>query len=513
MARGAGIAARAIGSSLGPQASTVLLERVSGRILTKDGATIARELSLNDPLLQLGAAIIIDACLRVNKDVGDGTTTTAVIANGIIQEGAKAIVSSQNPVGLVQEIRDACTVVLSKAQDMALPIGTKSLIQRVAMIASNGDRDIADALATASIQIGKLGNIQVTGGESTEPITLELKSGISLKGCTSPYFLEAPTERVLDGALVAVVPKMLSDVKDVLRILEEASKFPENPCLIVSKEISGGALATLSMNDRNIPKDNGPRLRCAPLFRVGDRPYREESMKDIAALSGALYVDSHAGYDHKEFKAEWFGSVRKATLGLNKFVLEGYPDKQPFIMERLQRLQQEIEASLHPYDTDRLKERMAMLQGGLALVKVGGTTDTEIKERRARVEDAIHALDAALRGGVLPGGGVAYLRLSQALEETPEGQTVGGKVLAKALKVPILRLLLNAGVEPQSTIDKLRSCADSWVGWDLFGHTARDFGGAPEIVDPYLVVKHVIGSAVSAATTLLAADAAITRVR
>jgi len=236
-------------------------------------------------------------------------------------------------------------------------------------------------------------------------------------------------------------------------------------------------------------------------------------MKDIAALSGAVYVDHEVGYDYREFKAEWFGSVRKATLGLNKFVLEGYPDKQPFILERLQRLQQEIEASLHPYDTDRLKERVAMLQGGLALVKVGGTTDTEIKERRARVEDAIHALDAALRGGVLPGGGVAYLRLSLALGQTTEGQTVGGKVLMKALRAPIERLLHNVGVEPQSTIDRLGPDVESWVGWDLSEQTAKDFKSAPEIIDPYLVVKHVIGSAVSAATTLLAADVAITRVR
>jgi chaperonin GroEL len=510
---GASLACEAIKRTLGPCSGTVLLQRAAGLIPTKDGVTIARELHFDQEHLRLGSRLVADACLAVNEEVGDGTTTTACLVYEMLREGIKLLTAGVDPNTLVAGILHATEVACGSIEELAQPADKKTILRSVAWTASNCDVDIADRLSDALMAIGKNGEIVVEDGQSTK-IETEFREGMVLnRGPTSRYQLVRDS-RTLEGALVAIIPKVLSSFEDVQSILEEATQFPKNPLLIIADAIEGEALAAIVQNDMKLFLKDNHKLEVVAISKIGTHLHRRGYMEDVAALAGARLVDEV--WNHKKFKPEWFGSVRKAVLTRQETVLTAYPDKKPSIDERVARLQLEANATLSDYDREKLQERIGKLTGGICFVRVGGFTESEIKEKKARVEDALGALSAALDQGVVPGGGIAFLTAKEDIEalgfrDGDFGQ--GQRLLCKALLAPFKTILQNAGIEAAGILLTLQEHRkdDAWIGWDVVEERIRDFGSEPLILDPATVCIAALRAAVSVVTTLLTVNVAITQ--
>ena len=415
-------------------------------------------------------------------------------------------------MSLLRGIRDAAEDVCSHLEERAIPVKDKQELQQVALTASNGDAQIAELLAEAAMAVGKDGTIIIEDGVGVES-ELILKDGMELEiSPVSLAFFTGPTlDRVIEGALVAVIKGTLSSLADVQDLMETASQWPHNELIVFADMIVGEARAAMVLNNsKGVVKSCG---FAAP----GVGTHRADYLQDICALAkGAAFVDPAAGYNHRKWNPEWFGSVRKATITRDKIVLEAYPEAEDRIQTRVHELRGQEETLSSGYDQDRLRERMAKLSGGLALLKIGGVMEAARKERRARVEDALGAVRSALRGGVLPGGGVAYLWGSaflgkMDLEDPDRTYRAGWKLLGKALQVPLGKLVDNAGGVGSWVVGEVLGAhkENLWMGWDFKTGGLRDMQMDPVVLDPAPVVVEVIRAAVSVATVLLTVETSV----
>jgi len=495
----------------GPHGRTVMLDRMAGLLTTKDGVTVAREVGLEDAIEDAGCKILRQACLKVNDEAGDGTTTTAVLAAAILREGHRMIVAGHDPNQIVRGIRTVAEGVTEVLWDLAEPVSGETLLRQVAMVSCNGDEDIADALTEACMAVGKDGTVVIEPGERRE-IELVFKEGVEYpSGPANPSFLGSDVERTMEDPLVAVIVGVLSSAQDVVPVLEEASQFPRNELILIADAVESEALATISMNDRQ------GVVRCVPYGGSGLGLQRRGPMEDIAALSGATLVDKALGNDHRAFQADWFGSFRHATLGLTKAVFTAHDEAHDGVQARIEKLKEEMASSVHEYDRDKLRERIAKLQGGMCILKVGGTTEAEIKERRARIEDALGAVQSALRHGIVGGGGSAYMWAStrdSLCDELEGDQRVGGQILLRALQAPLHRIASNAFKRADSIVERvydgMKDDNDGWFCWDARQDIYRSPFEEPMVIDPVFVAVSALQAAVSVATTLLTAEASIT---
>lgn len=496
----------------GPSGRTVMLDRFAGLLTTKDGVTVAREVSLDDPVQEAGCKVLRQACIKVNDEAGDGTTTTAVLAAAIMREGHKMIVAGHDPNQIIRGIRKAADGVVDILWTTAVPVSGEELLHQVALVSCNGDDEVATALTEACMAVGKDGTVVIEPSERRE-ISLVFKEGIEYpSGPASPSFLGSNTERTMDAPLVAVIIGVLSSAQDVIPLLEEASQFRPHEMILIADSIEGEALATISMNDRQ------GVVKCVPFTGAGLGLNRRGVMEDIAALAGATLVDKSLGMDHRQFSSDWFGGFKSTAITLSKAVFTAHDEAHDGVQARIAKLKDEMAASPHEYDRDKLRERIAKLQGGMCIVKVGGTTEPEIKERKARIEDALGAVQSALRHGVVAGAGSAYLWAST--YETPceglEGdQLVGGKILMRALEAPLHRIASNAYKKADGIVERtlgtmLGEDAPPTWGWDARTDSYRDLMDQPMVIDPAFVSVSALQAAVSVATTLLTAEASIT---
>lgn len=512
--RGANKIARAVSVTYGPGGRTCIMDRMAGMLATKDGVTVAREVDLPDHTENQGCQILKNACIKVNDEVGDGTTTVAILANALMAEGHKLIATGIDPGGLVRGMYTARDEVVPLIRGLANNITTQAELERVAMLASNGDAEVATNLAEACMAVGKDGTVTIEDGVGLETV-LEFKDGMEIdQGPCSPTFLGSTTERVINTPLVAVIHSRLRSLDDVRDLMETASQWPNNELVVFCLIAEAEALAVMTVNDSK------GVMKCVAIGAPGVQFRKVEYLEDLAAMAGATMVDINAGMDHRKWDPDWFGSLRQIVIRPKSTVMTSLPEAQEAINDRMVVLRAQEAVSVSDYDRDRLKERLARLSGGLALLKIGGATEVAMKERRARVEDALGAVRAALRSGVVPGGGIAYLRASTILDT--KGMTAedhGRRVLQRALRKPLEVIADNAGAEGavvvQNVIDAWTPVdwesgeGFDWTGWDALTEAYRDLSNDPLVMDPTDVVVSVINAAVSVAATMLTVETAI----
>ncbi len=519
--QGAQTLVKTVGVTYGPGGRTVMIDRFAGLLATKDGVTVAQEIVLQDHEENIGAQILKEACTRVNREVGDGTTSTAILAGSILQEGHKMIAAGLHPGTMIAGIQAAANLAVRTVREHSLPVNSKEDLYRIAFISCNGDEEIAKHLSEACMAVGKDGTITIADGFNTETF-LEFKEGMEISSGASSIFRDGQSKKILEGALVAVINAPLRTVPDVVPMLEEATQWP-NPLIIFAPRIEEGALATFVMNHMLDSRKMSRVKEMCPLLAPGMPQEKFELLKDIAALTKATVVDPNAGMDHMKWNPEWFGTIRCATFTADTTVLEAYPEAHETIEERLKELRRQ-EAQLSGFELDQIRERMGKLSGGVAVLRVGGSTEAAMKERRARIEDALGAVRAALRGGMVPGAASAYLLASLALkgvptEDLPEDLSyrAGWRVMEKALQKPTGALIENAGGNPgcihllmEDMQEALTKKPSTWLGWDVIADQKRNLLQDPLIADPADVVISAIQAAVSVASMLLTAEASIT---
>ena len=513
---GAKLLAKTVAVTYGPKGRTAMLDRAAGLLATKDGVTVAREVVLADPVESMGAETIKEACAKVNEQVGDGTTSVAIVAAALLEECHKLVSAGFDPMRVAEGIKGAAERAIQIVEDMALPIESQEHLEHVALVASNGDEEIARTLAEACMAVGNDGTISVQDGVSTG-IVLDFKDGMEIdKGAISPGFLRESggVERLIEGPLVAVFGVPLREVEDVQQVLEESSQWPAHDLLLFAESVEGKALTTMLMNDA---KDV---VRSVAVAAPGFGPKRTGYLRDIAALAGATFVDPTLMDFRKRFDPDWFGSFRKAMVKARTTTMEAYAEAGETIGERIAELKREAHTLTSDYDRDQHAERIAKLAGGLCVMRVGGPTEIALKERRGRVEDALGSVRGALEEGVVPGAGSAYLTVADCLPNEHDGSEggQGWEALAKALKAPLATLASNAGHDGRAIAWRAVSVREAageypidwcWIGWDAMAEGFRDLREEPRVIDPAPVVKAVIKSAASVAATLLTAEISI----
>lgn len=513
MLRGALKLARTVAVTYGPQGRMCLIDRTAGLLTTRDGATIAREITLADPVANAGAAVLKDAALKVNEAVGDGTTTVAILAAEMIRQGHKLITGGLDSVGVVAGMRSAAEWAVALVAESARPVATQADLEHVARLACNDDGEIARLMAEACMAVGRDGTVVIEDGSGVESV-LELKEGMEIdRGWVSDVFApEGATERVMEGPLVAVINADLFDMSDIKEVLEVGSQWRDKgrEILIFCLAAGGEALATAGLNYRR--QVVGSCIVSAPGFAH----HRPEYLRDLAALTGATVADPAGGMSHRRFLPAWFGALRKATIRARTSTVFAYDEASETLQARIAELRAAAERVTSDYDRDRIRERLARLSGGMAVLKIGGVTEAALKERRARVETALGAVRAALRDGVVPGGGTAYARIGFDLGSGPNRDTgaaygAGWLAVAAALIKPLQVLAVNAGRCGPAVAEALRTHdGGPNDGWDFVAGRIRDLNADPPIMDPAAVATTCIRTATSVATTLLTADVAIT---
>lgn len=513
--KGALTFSKAITKTMGPRSGIVIMDRMAGMLATKDGVTVARELTLKDPVENMGCSVLKEACINVNDEAGDGTTTTACLSTAILKEGHSLVVAGYEPMELVRGLNEGSEFVREYLYSISADVENKKSLQRVAMISSNHDKEIADTISEACLAVGKNGTVVIEDGQGMG-LELILKDGMEIdRGAVSSHFLDGEVTREILNPLVAVIPKVLSTASDVVSMLECSSQWPDNDLLVICMGIEGEALKTMLVNHtKAIVKSCGVKAH-----GFGHR--QKDYLEDIAIFSGADVIDTTMGYDLSNFQGEWFGTFRKAYVGNKKSVFMPIDEVGDHLQQRVVSLKRELEGCSHEYDRDKLQERIAKLQGGFAIVRVGGFSENEIKERRARIEDTLGAVQSALREGVVPGGGTAYYSASQLLENYAEqfnGERKQGMLLlSRALKAPLFQLAKNSetvGEVVAHRIDHERNLIEDedikeWVGWDALTNEIRDLASGKMVIDPLTVSVSALKNSVSVSGTLLTCEASI----
>lgn len=510
---GAQMLAKTTAATYGPHGRNCILDRMAGLLATKDGVTVAREVALQDPLANVGCQILKEACVQVNNQAGDGTTSTAVITAEILRQGHKLVSAGHDPMSLSKGINAAAEMALSIIPDLAAAVEDQEVLEQVALIASNGDIAVSTAMAEAVMAAGEHGTVTIEDGNSVG-IELVYKDGMEVdNGVASKTFLGGEQERTLEGPLVACIGKALTKVEEVKDVMEVASQWPDRPLILIAEHIEGDALKMMTMNDQQ------GVMHCVALNAPGFQFRKKDYIKDIAALAGADYIDPDVE-DITHWNAEWFGAFRRATVEDRKATFIAYEEATEMVEERCLEIEGEAMHAVSEFDRDRCNERRAKLIGGLVVMQVGGVTEVEMKERRARIEDSLNAVRAALESGVVPGAGTTYLFAAEYLrgvDQTGEDTAfrAGWYMFCDALEHPLRALARNAG---QGTGDVLihrvskarQTDKTGWVGWDALKNDIRDLAEFPSIIDPTDVVCSVIRAASSSAAILLTVETGIT---
>jgi len=504
--RGVDKLAEAVKVTLGPRGRNVVLDKKFGApTITKDGVTVAKEVELEDPFENMGAHMVNEVASKTSDVAGDGTTTATVLAQAIYREGLKNVTAGANPMDLKRGIERAVETVIDEIKKLSKPIKDKREISQVGAISANNDRNIGDLIAEAMEKVGKDGVITVEEAKSMET-SLEVVEGMQFdRGYLSPYFVTDPQrmEVVLEEPYILINEKKISSMKDLLPILEQIARMGK-PLLIISEDIEGEALATLVVNKiRGTLSAAGVK---APGF--GDR--RKEMLKDIAILSGGNVIAEELGIKLENVTLNDMGRAKRVVIDKdNTTIVEGLGDAKA-IEGRVKEIRMQVEETTSDYDREKLQERLAKLVGGVAVVKVGAATETEMKEKKARVEDALNATRAAVEEGIVPGGGVAYLRASKALERlTLEGdQAVGVRIVRRALEEPVRQIATNAGAEGSIVVQRLKEAGTN-EGFDAERLEYVDMIEAG-IVDPAKVVRTALQNASSIAALMLTTEALVT---
>jgi len=506
--------ARAVKVTLGPRGRNVVLDKKWGSpTVTKDGVTVAKEIELDDPYHNMGAQMVREVASKTSDVAGDGTTTATVLAEAIFREGIKNVTAGAAPMAIKRGIDRAVEAVVDELKKLSRPVKENKEIEQVATISANSDTVIGKMIAEAMDKVGKDGTITVEEARSVDT-TLDVVEGMEFdKGYISPYFVteKESMEAVLEDAFILLYEKKLSNMKDLLPLLEKIAQRGK-PLLIVAEDVEGEALATLVVN-----KLRGTLAVCAvkaPGF--GDR--RKAIMEDIAVLTGGKLITDDLGIKLENVRVEDLGRAKKIKVDKeNTTIVEG-AGKKADIQGRIGQIKKEIEDTTSDYDREKLQERLAKLAGGVAEIQVGAATETEMKEKKARVEDALHATRAAVEEGIVPGGGVAYIRALGALEKLGKeienhDERLGVNIVRRALEQPLRTLCENAGLEGSLIVEKVKQYKgeEKYFGFDVDQEKYVDMFKAG-VIDPTKVSRTALQNAASVASLLLTTEALVTEI-
>jgi chaperonin GroEL len=505
--RGVNQLADAVKVTLGPKGRNVVIEKKFGSpTITKDGVTVAKEIELKDALENAGAQMVREVASKTSDVAGDGTTTATVLAQAIFREGARLVAAGHNPMALKRGIDRAVESAVAKIKDLAKPVKGDAIAQ-VGTISANGDKQVGEIIAEAMKKVGKDGVITVEESKSLET-TLEVVEGMQFdRGYLSPYFVTDPErmEASLENALILINEKKISAMKDLLPLLEQVARQGK-PLVIIAEDVDGEALATLVVN-----KLRGTLNVCAvkaPGF--GDR--RKAMLEDIAILTGGQVISEDLGIKLENIKLEDLGKAKRVTIDKdNTTIVEG-AGKGDKIKARVDQIRAQIDNTTSDYDREKLQERLAKLVGGVAVIKVGAATETALKEKKARVEDAMHATRAAVEEGIVPGGGVALLRAQKALENVEVGEEeerFGVTIVRRALEEPLRQIAGNAGKEGAVVINRVVSEKSESFGYNAATDEYEDLVKAG-VIDPAKVTRTALQNAASIAGLMLTTEALIT---
>jgi len=499
---------RAVKATLGPKGRNVVLDKKFGSpTITKDGVTVAKEIELKDPYENMGAQLVREVASKTSDIAGDGTTTATILAEAIYREGLKNVVAGANPMALKRGIDKAVETVVKELDAISKKVKDSSEISAVAAISANNDAEIGKIIADAMDKVGKDGTITVDEAKGIETV-LDVVEGMQFdKGYLSPYFITNPDsmEAVLEDCLILLHEKKISNLKDMLPLLEKVAQTGR-PLLIIAEDVEGEALATLVVN-----KIRGV-LKCAAVKAPGFGDRRKAMLQDIAVLTGGKFMTEDLGVKLEGVKLEDLGKAKRIVIDKeNTTIIEG-EGKKADIQGRVEQIKNEIETTTSDYDREKLQERLAKLAGGVAVVKVGAATETEMKEKKARVEDALHATRAAVEEGVIAGGGVALLRCGDKLKDlklTGDEKT-GADIVRRTLVEPIRQLAVNAGEDGSIVVEKVRSQAKDF-GYNVATDKYEDMVKAG-VIDPKKVTRIALQNAASIAGLLLTTEALVTEI-
>ncbi len=506
MVNGVNVLADAVKVTLGPKGRNVVLERAfGGPTITKDGVSVAKEVELKDKFENMGAQMVKEVASKTSDNAGDGTTTATVLAQAIVDEGMKYVAAGMSPMDLKRGIDKAVAAAIEQLHSLSKQTTTSKEVAQVGAISANSDHEIGDIIAEAMEKVGKEGVITVEDGKSLHN-ELEVVEGMQFdRGYLSPYFINNPDKQValLENPYLLLVEKKISNIRDLLPILEQVAKSGR-PLLIIAEDIEGEALATLVVNSiRGVLKTVAVK---APGF--GDR--RKAMLEDIAILTGGTVISSDVGLTLEKATLAELGSAKKVEVNKESTTIIDGAGKEDQIEARVKQIRAQMEETSSDYDREKLQERVAKLAGGVALIKVGAATEVEMKEKKARVEDALHATRAAVEEGVVAGGGVALIRAKQSIKDikgdNPE-QDAGIKIVLRAMEEPMRQIVRNAGDEPSVVVDRVAN------GKGNFGFNAQtgEYGDMIEmgVLDPTKVTRTALQNAASVASLILTTECMI----
>jgi chaperonin GroEL len=507
--RGVNQLADTVKITLGPRGRNVILDKKYGSpLITKDGVTVAKEIELKDGLENMGAQMVREVASKTSDIAGDGTTTATVLAQAIFREGVKNLAAGANPMGLKRGIERAVKAAVEELKKQSKPVKGE-MISQIGSISANNDKTIGGIIAEAMKKVGKDGVITVEEAKSIET-TLEIVEGMQFdRGYLSPYFVTDAErmEVVLNDCLILLQEKKISSMKDLLPVLEQIAKSGR-PLLIIAEDVEGDALATLVVN-----KLRGT-LSAAAVKAPGFGDRRKEMLEDLAIVTGGKVISEDLGMKLENALLEDLGSAKKITIDKdNTTIIEG-AGKHSDIEARVKQLRVQIEETTSDYDREKMQERLAKLVGGVAVIRVGAATETELKEKKARVEDAMHATRAAVEEGIVPGGGVALMRCAPALEKLKlEGdEAIGGDILRRALEEPLRQIANNSGNEGAVVLGKVRQSSEPNFGFNAETETYEDLVAAG-VIDPTMVTRTALQNAASIAALLLTTEALISEIK
>jgi len=498
--------ADAVKVTLGPRGRNVVIEKKYGSpTITKDGVTVAKEIELEDHFENIGAQMVKEVASKTSDDAGDGTTTATLIAQAIFREGVKNVTAGHNPMAIKRGIDKAVITVNEAVKKMSRPVSGKQEISQVGTISANSDKQIGDLIAEAMEKVGKDGVITVEEAKTAET-TLDVVEGMQFdRGYLSPYFVTDPEdmEAILEDPYILIHDKKISSMKDLLPLLEKVVQTG-HPLLIISEDVEGEALATLVVN-----KLRGT-IKVAAVKAPGFGDRRKSMLDDVATLTAGRVISEELGFKLENTVLADLGHAKKVTIDKdNTTIVEGAGKKED-IQGRIKQIRKQIEDTTSDYDKEKLQERLAKLAGGVAVINVGAATETEMKEKKARVEDALHATRAAVEEGIVPGGGVAFLRAIKSLDKLKldEDEMVGVRIIRKALEEPIRQIALNSGTESSIVVNRVLENSSEPFGYNAMTDVFEDLFKAG-VIDPTKVTRMALENAASIAGLLLTTEAII----
>ncbi len=499
--------AEAVKVTLGPKGRNVVIEKKFGSpTITKDGVTVAKEIELIDPIENMGAQMVKEVATKTSDVAGDGTTTATVLAQAIFREGLKNVTAGANPMAIKRGIEKAVVAVTDELKKISVPISGRKEIAQVGTISANNDQEIGNLIAEAMEKVGKDGVITVEEAKGLET-TLETVDGMQFdRGYLSPYFVTDPEkmEAALEDALILIHDKKISAMKDLLPILEKVAQMGK-PLLIIAEDVEGEAMATLVVN-----KLRGTLRVCAvkaPGF--GDR--RKAMLQDIAVLTGGQVISEEVGFKLENAVVTDLGSAKRIVVDKDNTTIIDGGGEPDAIQGRVKEIRAAVDKSTSDYDREKLQERLAKLSGGVAVIDVGAATEVEMKQKKARVEDALHATRAAVEEGIVPGGGVAFIRVQSALKDFKVqelDEQIGVDIIRRAIEEPIRMIVQNAGGEPSLVVEKVRAAKEISFGYNAFTDTYEDLVQAG-VIDPTKVTRTALQNAASIAGLLLTTEAVV----